>query len=719
LVYSHKNQNNELEELSTHLEEVAKMCSYFADSFDSSDWGKLIGELHDLGKNTEAFQHRLLNNGPKVDHSTIGAQIALKYKYIPAYCIAGHHTGLMNGGSSADTAADSTLQGRLKRECYPLLSHDFFQENDDRIIRNPKIEKVVPQNLTISAATFIRILYSCLVDADYLCTEKFMNPLIQRNTFLHFDFGICVDKMDKNYKSLSNSHNELNLLRNKIVIECKHKAYGPEGIYTLWVPTGTGKTLASMYFALNHLIKWGKRRIIYVIPYTSIIEQNAKVFKSLFGNIVLEHHSNVQFKEDDDESCQLQLATENWDMPIIVTTNVQFFNSFFANKSSKLRKLHNIANSVLIFDEVQMIPNDYLEPCLYTISELVKNYHCSSLFCSATQPPFAPFFHQYSTNLNPIIPDNQHIFEQLKRVIYRYEGILSLATLAKKLIQEKQVLCIVNSKKIAKDIFILVKDLTDNNVYYLTTNLCPIHRTKRINKIKQNLYNNKSCLVIATSLVEAGVDLDFPQLFRQISGVDSIVQAAGRCNREGKRLRQNSIVSIFECEEIYNKSIPQSIRQKAYITKNIIDNHGCNFDNLDLVDDYYKSLYALNGPNGFDRSNIMSMHNCAISSIPFQDIAQKFALIDNNDYTIIIPFDDYAKTQLESIYQGIITKQIIRNLNPYTVNISVWQYKILQDQGAIEIFDKGIIVLVDETKYKQETGLSIDVKDTGNAIFDC
>lgn len=310
------------------------------------------------------------------------------------------------------------------------------------------------------------------------------------------------------------------------------------------MPTGGGKTVASLAFALKHAVEHNMDRVIYVIPYTSIIEQNAQIFREILGDDnVLENHCNVDY-EGTEEFRPMQLASENWDKPVVVTTNVQFFESLFSNKSSKCRKLHNIANSVIIFDEAQMLPIDYLTPCLSMIQELVENYGTSVVLCTATQPALDDFFvsKEQIVELCPRLGEQFRFFE---RVTYQNIGSISKEGITELLAKEQSVLCIVNTRKDAQELY---HSLQGGGVYHLSTSMYPKHRKRVLKCVKERLSTKKKCILISTSLVEAGVDLDFSCVYREIAGIDSMIQAAGRCNREGKRTVEESKVYIFELE---------------------------------------------------------------------------------------------------------------------------------------------------------------------------
>ena len=443
-------------------------------------------------------------------------------------------------------------------------------------------------NPDFSLSTFTRMIYSCLVDADFLDTEYFMkNGLVERQSGQ--SMNILLKKLENRISDWlkNNDIDTVNGRRTEILRNCIEEGKRDRGIFRLTVPTGGGKTIASLAFALNHAVKHHMDRIIYVVPYISVIEQNAEVFREILGNEnVLENHSNVDY-EDSEELRPMQLASENWDKPIVVTTNVQFFESLFSNKSSKCRKLHNMANSVIIFDEAQMLPNDYLKPCLTAIEELVINYKVSAVLCTATQPALDAFFCNIK-QITELCPRTEEQFEFFKRVHFENDGKLSEEDVEECLLRETQALCIVNTKKKAQKIY---NAMREDGVYHLSTSMYPKHRKRMLKQIKERLREGKKCIVISTSLVEAGVDLDFYTVYRQLSGIDSIIQAAGRCNREGKRTIEESKVVIFQFDDA--EKVPGQ-RQQMDVSKALLANE-CKIEDMQTVTRYFEMLYHMRG----------------------------------------------------------------------------------------------------------------------------
>lgn len=705
-----------------HLENVAELCKGFGGAFNLDELAYLCGILHDIGKYSNKFQkHILEHNNDQVDHSTAGAQIISKlvpYGVLLAYCIAGHHSGLPNGGSKADFEGESTLHARLRKHLEPYDAYETDLDLQKQTI--PKGFPIIPSDNTGFSYSFaIRMLYSCLVDADFLDTESFMSDgKIQRSRYAPID---QLDHLlEQKLQKFKNPVSELNKKRSQILAQCIQKSNQNRNLFTLTVPTGGGKTFASLAFALQHAKKNGMTRIIYVIPYTSILEQNADEFKKVLGSEnVLEHHSNFDFNQlnDDSSKQKQQLACENWDMPVVVTTNVQFFESLFASRSSRCRKLHNISNSVIIFDEAQMLPTNYLKPCVYAITELVKNYYCSAVLCSATQPALQNVFPS-SIKTTEIVENTNELYDFFKRTEIIRRGKLTNDMLAKEINAKNQVLCIVNTKKHAKDLFEL---LTGEGCFHLSALMCPKHRSVKIAEIKERLAAGKTCKVISTQIIEAGVDVDFPTLYRSMAGLDEIIQAAGRCNREGK-LPSLGQVNLFEPEEDYTKRMPAVLKRPVSVTEEVMRNYP-DITSPQAIKAFFTELYQVEGHIGLDAKEIMDTlkKSSKTGSIPFKEIEHDFQLIENNTKTIIISYatnktDHYAKDLTEKLKYVDNIKGIIRSLQPYTVSVYEYQYHALIKSHTIEPILDETAVLVDMNQYSENTGLNT-VLETGQAIF--
>ena len=562
-------------------------------------------------------------------------------------------------------------------------------------------------------SVFIRMLYSCLVDADFLDTEQFMN-----NGIVQRDSGESMEALlDKLYHRISDwlenrDDTTIDGRRSEILRNCLEMGKSSKGLFQLTVPTGGGKTVASLAFALQHAVEHHMDRVIYVIPYTSIIEQNAQVFREILGNEnVLENHSNVDY-EISEEFKPMQLAAENWDKPVVVTTNVQFFESLYANKSSKCRKLHNIVNSVIIFDEAQMLPPNYLRPCMAMIEELLQQYGTSIVLCTATQPALQQFLPEKYV-ARELCPRRDEQFRFFERVTYQDIDTVTEEEMAEKLQQEWHALCIVNTRKRAQRLY---ERLQGEGVYHLSTTMYPAHRRRVLAEIGKRLDDKKGkkCIVISTSLVEAGVDLDFTSVYRELAGVDSIIQAAGRCNRHGNRGKEDSIVRIFRWKERENVS---GQRQQIDTTENLLA-EGRDITTLENITEYFRRLYHIKGES-LDMKKILEKFDGG--DYQFATVAKDFKLIEENTVTVYIDQEPEAKDLLQEIRQQGLTKSRMRKAGQYCVSVrKKGEYEkrnMLFDEmyraGMLEEVDPGakdFWVLTQEEQYREDTGLKLEVE---------
>lgn len=710
---AHKDGERE-QSIKEHLEGTAERSGEFAEKFGKKEWGYCCGMLHDIGKYSEEFQRKIQEDtNDRVDHATAGAQVCKEcggYYSILSYCIAGHHAGLPDYGN---TAMSSSLCGRWKKRICDY--HAYKAE-----IKIPKLDTdpIVfskDRNMDFALGTFIRMLYSCLVDADFLDTESFMkNGDTGRNSGESME--TLQNRLEKHISEwLKNTDiDTINGRRTEILKNCIKEGKQKEGIFRLTVPTGGGKTLTSLAFALEHAVKNHKDRIIYVIPYTSIIEQNAQVFREILGeDNVLENHCNVDY-ESSEEFKPMQLASENWDKPVVVTTNVQFFESLFANKSSKCRKLHNIANSVVILDEAQMLPMDYLKPCTAMLQELVDGYRTSIVLCTATQPTLDAFFRENAL-IKELCPRMEEQFQFFQRVNYQNLGKIRWDDLLEKLKRENNALCIVNTKKAAQMIY---KEIDGEGIYHLSTSMYPKHRKRVLKKIRERLKNNEKCIVISTSLVEAGVDLDFARVYRQIAGLDSMIQAAGRCNREGKRKLSDSMVYIFDLEESYPV---QSQRQQMDVSKGILQDYA-DIADLKAITDYFTRLYHYRGTS-LDKKKIMDEFQKMECN--FAKVAKEFRLIEENTRMIFINREPEADELLQELRIKGVTRERMRKAGQYCIQV----YD--NEKSENSFFDKlngaGMLKPISEEmqdfyelaageQYSEEYGLDFSLED-GMALF--
>ena len=695
-----------------HIKNVAELSKKFSECLILSDYAEIIGMLHDIGKYSNRFQQRINGNDKiKVDHSTCGAQEAFKMKLLmAAFCIAGHHGGIPNIGVRTDSENDPTLTGRLKRN---TEDYSAWINEVDRSKFKPIAEPFTKNRIPY---TFIlRFLFSCLVDADYLDTENFMsNGAVLRDS--GEDLTYLLNLLNKHIEKWQNPSGKLNILRTQMLNECIDVGKNcNEKLFTLTVPTCGGKTISSMAFALNYAVKHSKKRIIYVIPYTSIIEQNAEVFRKIFGmNNVLENHSNVDFDSLDNETkIQMMLAAENWNSPIVVTTAVQFFESMFSNKPSKCRKIHNIADSVVIFDEAQMLPLDYLLPCATAIRQLAENYNSAVVLCTATQPNFQSILNlTEKTNklqLTEICKSAEKMADDFRRVNFKYEGKLEDDEIALELKQCKQVLCIVNKKAHAQKIYSMLGESDEN--FHLSTYMYPAHRQQVLDEIRKRLDENKPCRVVSTSLVEAGVDIDFPTVYRAISGIDSILQAGGRCNRENKRNSAESVVHIFNTDEVLSYQQTNTNAAMAVIKK-----YGDKIYLPEAIKMYFDDLYYYRDIDKthkvFDKKDIIN----GITNLEFETVSQRFKMIENDTKALYICTDE-NKEEINQLRNGNYTKELFRSLQKYVVNLYERDFNKLNEVCAIEYVDNSFYILADNKYYSSKSGITFPDDNTVKGIF--
>lgn len=709
--------------LAEHLRSVSQLAAERAAPFGGQQLAEIAGLLHDLGKYTDEFQRRINGDLIRVDHATRGAMLAVE-RYGPlgrllAYGIAGHHAGLANGRDPGDRR---TMEERLKGQGLPVLLDQWQEEislPDKSQLKlpplSPRKERVVFQQ-----AFLARMLFSCLVDADFLDTEAFYNRIEQRPSLRPGQQPSLTQlraALDEHLAGFS-ADSPVNRIRADILSHVRQQAECSVGLFSLTVPTGGGKTLASLAFALDHAIRHGLRRIIYVIPFTSIVEQNAAVFRRALGDFgeqaVLEHHSAFSDDRSKDREARdkLRLAMENWDFPIIVTTAVQFFESLYAHRPSRCRKLHNIAGSVIILDEAQTLPLHLLRPCVTAIDELALNYRCSPVLCTATQPALqAPQFRGGLQGVRELAPEPPRLFEQLARVQVRQVGILSDEALQQQMRTREQVLCIVNNRRHARALYQSMAEL--EGARHLTTLMCARHRSEVLAEVRQRLRDGLPCRLVATSLIEAGVDVDFPCVLRAEAGLDSIAQAAGRCNREGKRALEASEVLVFQTENPDWKP-PNELQQFAQAAREVLRNTEGDPLAPEAITRYFQHLYWQKGERELDKADLLAqIESKRLEGIPFEMLADKFRMIDSVQCPVIIPFDEIAKAALRALECAEGCGELVRQLQPYIVQLPHQGYNALLQSGAIqpvnpERYGEQFMQLVNPDLYHAHYGLHWD-----------
>ena len=705
-----------------HSKGVAELASNFASSFGCSEIGYVLGELHDAGKEQHEFQDYIrkhsgympeIKYAPKTPHAYVGALLAKNiYPHlfpILSMPIVAHHSGLYDSVDFEEKMNEPLPKGIT----IPRRKDLNFKELLCRLQpENEKDADYIYKDLN----HLIRVLFSSLVDADYLDTERFMSEETFCKRGNHDSLSQLAPRLDSFLSDLSAKapQTELNKIRAEIQEVCLQKSEGPSGFYSLTVPTGGGKTLSSLLWAIKHAIKNGKERIIIAIPYTSIIVQTAATLRKIFGDEnVCEHHSNF----DPDEvwknkrnyselEIQQRLATENWDYPIVVTTNVQLFESMFSNKPSTCRKLHNLANSVLILDEVQTLPCEFLQPIVSGLESFQRLFSTSVLFTTASQPVLTGnhrgtndrVIFKGLKNVTEIIPSTWELHNKLRRVSLQFDEQLSdYDEIANRISQYEKVLCIVNTRNDAAEIFNRLPN--EGYTFHLSRRMCPLHIQETIEEIRQCLMDPtaKVIRVVATQLIEAGVDIDFPVVFRQEAGLDSILQAAGRCNREGKL----GICTTYVFK--LNKPLPKGMLSSANNARlNLVGTH--NWFSPETMSSYFVNLYAM--CDSFDEKKIMrSLTPNKKLAMNFQQAASDFKLIYDKGKQIVINYKNSLKL-IERLKDEGFSYELSKKLSKFVVSIYDDDFKLLAQAGLLEEVVEGLYVLLERKQYDEKTGLT-------------
>lgn len=698
MFYAHSREDNAdtstWQTMAEHEVGVAERAEDFAGKFGAGAYGRLLGLWHDLGKYHPAFQEKLYGASHSFEHAGAGAALAVEKAprdgVALAFAIAGHHGGLANA-KGGDGKPATPLATRLKNngetlralrenvpaslleECVPPLSADM----GDR--QNARLE------------FWIRMIFSCLVDADWLDTESFVEgnkgrkrggydsiPALQERLDSHVDRLVVGCTADAKTRPTF-------LVRQAILHNCREAAHWEPGLFSLTAPTGSGKTLSALSFALNHARLNGKDRVIVVIPYTSIIEQNARVYRQALGNNnVLEHHTNLdpQARRDeigDEITERHELATENWDAPVVVTTTVQFFESLFSNKRGRCRKLHNIANSVVVFDEIQTLPAGFRYPILDAIRELSDHYECSLVLSTATQPALAQreSMKYGLKNVREIVSDPDGAAETLKRVEIEFPALEEASTtweqLAEQLAGHHQVLAIVHRRADARVLATLLSDrVPDDSVFHLSALMCPKHRLDVLDAVRLTLECGKPCRLVATQLIEAGVDVDFPVVYRALGGLDSIIQAAGRCNREGKA--ETGRVVVFRAPTTPPPGTPS---QGLDVTASMLrEDPTLSVHRQETMQRYFQSLYTLVPP---DQAGIQGRRK----ELKFAEVGKKFKLIEDGfTHPIVVPYG-VGEDLIEALERGEPSRDLLRSLQACQVSVYQTSRTSLLEGGQV------------------------------------
>lgn len=749
----------EQQSLLEHLHGVAQLAQQFAERITLDKGfgqiGYLLGLLHDMGKYQAGFQRYIRSQSgidptleaSRTPHSPVGARYAsllarpgwneIVNKTL-SLCVAAHHRGLYDSAEwrrvidlgETKSAMNGLLQGVAQDA--PQLEAYLDRASIEEIER--AWSELDPEDYPL----LIRMLFSCLVDADFLDTERFMTPDKSKARQTPQTTLSKMREQLEEYVSHFNREGEINKARTAFLHQCcTHGKEAPRGLYSLTLPTGAGKTVSSMMWALEHALAHGCERIIYVIPYTSIITQTAENFKKIFGREhVLEHHSDIDPKERADETMEYaKLMTENWDVPLVVTTNVQFFESLFSHRAGRCRKLHNICNSVVVFDEVQMFPPRLLNPILQVLESLHYAFRMEPLFCTATLPVFDEDIlldskrvgHQFFFFENPIeevVPYDAKLFVPFDKVTYHWD-LLQLSTneLAEQLAQHESFLCIVNSRKDAAQLYDALGKLEPegSGLIHLSRRMCSAHIQKRLSEIRERLSEGKPVRVISTQLVEAGVDLDFPVVYRAMAGLDSVMQAAGRCNREG-RMATPGDVYIFRLSD--GSSARGEMSQAQGALEDLLDRKIIKgAPQQSSIKRYYRAYYG--NINCFDnkpKEGIASQlwgddydsNRYKELRFDYQTASERFKYIDDKSISILVPYGEEGKSLIKKLSHDIpLSREDYRLL--HRLSVSLFEKDCISLEGSLSVSDSGVVYLTNDELYCEDTG--IQIKDTNSELL--
>lgn len=711
---AHRTEDGKEQSAKEHAENVARRSRESAIPL-LAEAAYCTGLLHDIGKYSAAFQKYIRGEGAGVEHAACGAQEARRLfmghpmlMLLAAYVIAGHHSGLPDGGTGSDHWNDTTLRARLERD---VADFSLYREE----LKVPEPDMVEFQNYFTKFSTtpvddvelfafFTKYLYSCLTDADFLDTEQVFSPGTNRGLRGDFDFAAAaLEQKLAGFPNKTAVQKARQNLQAQALANC-----GKAEVSLLNMPTGSGKTLTSLRVALERLKNGEKKRIIYVIPYTSIIEQTAEEFEKIFGDKlpVLQHHSNFDFEKSDpnkdkrEETTEekLKRACENWDAKFIITTNIQFFESLYHYKSSRLRKLHHLADSILVFDEIHMLPIQYLQPCLRAVAYLTKHLNSEAIFLSATMPDYEMFLRKYMphTTIESLI-DDPSPYQDFPKYSYHYLGEQTEEQILERASGYRTRLIVVNSRAAARKLY----QLCGGNKYHLSTYQTPADRSELIKQIRADLdpASKKEVTVISTSLIEAGVDLDFDVAFRETAGVDNILQTAGRCNREG--LQDKGDIFIFDLEGQGTKNSELQIR--ANLARNMLKEYGdlrqkdCVKDYYDRLFDFYREEIEANSIAGFGGTPVK------VDAIPFRSYAEHFHMIDSSTINVVIPTKE-SEPFIEELRKGKLS--VKRKLQRYSASVRIFEW---EEMNSLKLLEEvgGVFVLKNGDYYDKETGLNV------------
>lgn len=697
-----ENQNGEKEELYVHLQKTAGLAEAFAEQFGEGYAGKLCGLLHDAGKASELFQKVLAGTAVGVNHESAGAFLLWNtYKSSLLSCVVyAHHKGLIwdiKSQLERSLTDPGAHESRRENRVFSVnsiqqlkTSVEYLKEHSLVLSKKPQmIPDITSHYSNLPIMLHARMLLSCLCDADYLASASHSDEdIIRRSEDEPLDAEKILNSLAeyrRNIMSSSTSASEINKVRNEVFEACVRAAQEEPGLFTLTAPTGTGKTLALLAFAAEHAKKYNKKRIIIVLPFLSIITQNAQVYRDICGNI-LEAHSMAKYNE------QTKLYSERWSSPVIVTTSVKFFEALFKSQPTDLRFLHSIANSVVVFDEAQSIPADLAGTTVESVRALCEMFRCTVLFSTATQPAYRD---RSDIRFNPreIISDPAELYAKTKRVSVEWKirqgDEITLDDIADEMAEYNSVCCVVNRKDHAHKLYEHLKTICgDSGCFHISTDMCKAHRDAVINEIMRRTVSGEPCRLVSTSCIEAGVDLDFEVMFRALAPLDSIVQCAGRCNRNG---RSNGRMTVFVPDE--DRLYPsEAYEYAANCVKLLNSRHSIDINNPEHIEEYYHELFA---GQRRDRNKLVN----AISEYDFEEVEKQYRLIGNAGVNVLVPYSEMSKLYEKLAQQAVtsgITKQWMREAAPITVT----SYRA---DKLRELFEPAVLMLPDGRRVSSES----------------
>lgn len=698
-------------DLIEHLEAVAETAARFAEPWGAERIARALGAAHDIGKADPDFQAylRACDSGlksKKCPHSAAGAVAAKNELGALVLAILGHHTGLPNYRETKVKLAQANPQTvaharRLWEEVRPDIA----------------LSQDVPSwcKSELSQEFLLRMLFSALADADYLDTEAHMHGGYRTSTAKYPTISEYRETIRAKMDAFKRDKTAVSRVRTQVLSACRASAPKPPGLFRLTVPTGGGKTLSGLSFALDHAAVHGLRRVIFAIPYTSIIDQTATVYKGIFGSDqVIEHHSAIN-AEDDEHGFSLSAlrrkwATENWDCPLVVTTTVQLFESIFSNRPSKCRKLHNLAQSVIILDEVQSLPADKLGPILSVLQELVNHYGCSVVLCTATQPKFDEIASDFVSAATEIVPQFREHFTLMKRVTFDLtRETWSTEKVAQELTVQAQALVVLNTRKSALKVARACSE--PNSVLHLSTLLCGHHRKQVITEAKRRLDSGEPVHLVSTQVIEAGVDLDFPYAMRAMGPLDRVIQTAGRCNREGKQ--SNAICRIFDLE---GERVPKGAYETAIsATWAALNEPEAMIDSEAAATVYWRQLFQDTETGSTECATDRALIQKARQELAFASVAEAFRMIEDDNMAVLVVSyaEEYAPGLIED-WRKEIGRKWMRRVQPYTVSLRQRDVEQLQASGKLQPHESGMLLYVGP--YDNVYGLDPDADDTLDLI---